>query len=135
MRTVPDFYASYLISWWYMYVFWNGVYLVLGIAGTVLPIIVAMKPTFLAAENNQRAWSGISLGAAVVTGLMTFLNPSVQAKNNHDAWLILNEATREYVEDPDVKLEKLRDAYKRGEEIISNVAISTPSNPLPKIPP
>jgi hypothetical protein len=129
VRTIPDFYLQYLSSWWNFYLLWNGIYYSLGVLGTVLPIVVATKPTFLAAENNNLVWSGFSFAAAVCTGLMTFLNPSVQAKNNHDAWLTLNQATRAYIEDQTTKPEVLRDAYNRGEQILANIPLPASTAP------
>ena len=78
--TNTRFYVNFLTVWWWSFISWTFLYYLLGVVGTILPIVVAVKLSFLAHKNNEKVWSLISFGAAAVVGVMTFLKPNIQAK-------------------------------------------------------
>ena len=115
---VPEYASARRDSWFLRYRIWTALHYGLGLLSVVLSVVsVAHK----GASKTVKAT--LSLSAAVAAAVLTFLNPSPNAKAFHRAWHELDSAILSYQESPTPKTEDLLDAIKRGERSLREAGI------------
>lgn len=128
-RAVPAEIGRYIGMWWLCYVFWFTGQFAIGIAGVVLPALIASGLI----ESTQ----GIkftALCAAVISGLNSLLKCEVRADRFHAAWRSLNAAKFKYENDENYAVSDFIATYEQGEKFIESAFLPMEAQPHERPP-
>ena len=110
--------------------FWYLMYYFLGASAILLSVTVASKPFTDPFENDYRT---IAWLLALVTSLITFLNPEERGNRYQRAFRVLSVAITRYLASQDQSVDHVLEAYEHGEDIIHQTSeTELPPKPSPE---
>src|SRR5262245_4033897 len=110
---VPSFATDRADAWFLRYQIWTAVHYGLGLVSVVLSV------TSVAYKSASRATkSTLVLLAALATGVLTFLNPSPNAKAFHRAWQQLDTTILKHRQSEESGTTDLINSIENGEKIL-----------------
>ena len=103
--------------WLVCFFFWGSLHYILGIPGTICSVIVATMSINFSGDNSLLV--GLSITAAVFSGLTNFLTPKSKATGYLTAWRVMNEEIVASKTQANYSSENFRDILSKCENILA----------------